>query len=219
MWKRFVSWPRGTRLATWSATNPLKAMGAVCLAFAAVGLALGALAPWQFLKNASTDFVGGVLAGLLIFGLANIAFGFTERREKERHALRMAYRMLLLEMLDNHLELSRTVKALRGGSLTRNYPVFGPSGRLKAENWQLLAQGPLIEHLSPDLFLAISISYRVSRSFVNNLRNDGLALGAANRQAWKDFCKRHVAGAENAIGLVSSAQDELRIAHESMKGS
>lgn len=84
--ERFMSGLRDSRLGTWFATDPLKAMIAACLACVAVALALGAWAPWPFLQNAAADFVGGMLAGLIIFALANVAFGFTERRERERHA-------------------------------------------------------------------------------------------------------------------------------------
>jgi hypothetical protein len=194
-------------------------MAAVCLACVAVALALGKLIPWPFLQNAAADFVGGLLAGLLIFYLANIAFGFTERREKERHALRIAFRMLLVEMLENEFELRRIVIALRGGSLCYEDPVFWEDERVKADDWQLLAQGPLVEHLSPDLFMLISVSYHASRSFVNNLRSHGLALGAGNPQAWKDLCKRHLLVGESALEFVTSAHNDLHSAHDSMKGS
>jgi len=210
-------------LRTWLAskfvTHPLGAMVAVCLAGVAVALALGTLIPWPFLQNAAADFVGGLLAGLLIFYVANIVFGFTEKREKERHALRMAYRMLLFEMLENQWELRDIVAALRAGSLTHNNPVFGPGKRFKTENWQLLVQGPLVEHLSPDLFMAINVSYHSSGNFEKNLTNAARALGAGNRQAWKDLCKNHLAAGESAVELVTSAYDDLRSAHDSMKGS
>ena len=219
MWTRFVSWLRSTRLGTWFATDPLKAMAAVCIAFVVLAFAVGALVPCSFVQNVAADLIGGLLAGLVIFGLANIAFGFTERRESERHALRMAYRMLLLEILENQLELIRIETALRGGSLTRNDPVFGPGERLSAENWQLLAQGPLVAQLPPDLFMSINVAYHKARRFESDLKEQGLALGVGNPQAWKAFCKSRLAAAEGANDLMASAHDKLHIAHERTKGS
>jgi len=137
MWKRFVSWLRGTRLGTWSATNPLKATVAVCVAFAVLASAFGALIPWPFVQNVASDLVGGLLAGLVIFGLVNIAFGFTERRKSERHAVRIVYDILLWELEDNKSELQRIAKVLEEGSLIDSDPVFWEAERLKAEAWQL----------------------------------------------------------------------------------
>jgi hypothetical protein len=130
----------------------------------------------------------------------------------------MAYSMLLVEMLENQAEVKRIVTAMRRGSLTLSHPVFGPGETLNAENWQLLAQGPLVEHLSPDLFLRISLSYGVSRRFVDSLGNAGRALGVGSREAWKALCGRHLAEAENALEIMNSAYDELYAAQHAMEG-
>jgi hypothetical protein len=219
MWKRFVSRLRSSWLGTWFATKPLRAMVAVSLICIAVALALGKLIPWPFLQNAAADFVGGLLAGLVIFALADAALGLTERREKERHAVQMAYTMLLLEMLDNRTEVVRIVIALKGDSLTLEDPVFLETERVKDDYWKLLAQGPLVENLSPDLFMAINISYRTSRSFVDNLRKSRYALFADTSEVREDLRKRHLTMGESALEFLDSAHDELRSANERMQRS
>ena len=217
MWKRFVSWLRSTRLGSWFATDTLKAMAAVCFAFVVLAFAVGALVPHPFVQNVAADLIGGLLAGLVIFGLANIAFGFTERREKERRALKLAYGMLVLEMFDNRAETARLVSAVKRGSLTYEDPLFWEDERLKAEKWQLLAQSPLVEHLSPDLWWTICVSYDLPPRLVNQLRKNGRALGGHNPEAWIDLCKKHLNDAEAALLSVESAWLELGIAHDKIK--
>ena len=213
MWERFASYLRGTRLGTWSETNPLKAVGAACLAFVTVALAFGAWAPWPIVQSAAADFVGGMLAGLIIFGLANVAFGFTERRDRERRALRIAYDMLLPELLDNMRELDRMVGVLRAGSLDRRDPGLIGHGRLKVETWQLLVQSPLVANLPPDLIWRINFSYYDSRRGVDELReSDVVGAMAANRQAWKDLCDEYLPRFEGTRDFMLSTTEALQIA-------
>jgi hypothetical protein len=191
----------------------------VCLACIAGALVLGTMSPWPFLQNAAADFIGGLVVGLVVFALADTALALSERREKERHAVQMAFTMLALEMSDNWHELGRKVQALRSGSFATGDPAFWETDRLKAENWELLAKGPLVEHLAPDLFMAIGESYRLSPGFVNKLGKDGRDLGAAKAQAWKDFGMEHLREAEIVMGSVRSAQEQLKVAHDTARGT
>ena len=122
-----------------------------------------------------------------------------------------------MELSDNHVELSRIVKVLREGSLTRADPVFGRGERLRAENWQLLAQSPLVEYLSPDLFWTIGNSYDVPRRFVRQLKESDSRVLARNPQGWKDLCDKYLELAESAMESVDTAWAALNIAHESME--
>jgi hypothetical protein len=219
MWQRLVSWLRRTRLGTWFAAKPWRVVIAGCFVLAALVFAVGAKAPSPFVQNVAADLLGGLIAGLVIFGLADVAFGFTERREKQHHALRIAFRMLFLEMLDNSSELSRIVRALRGSSLARDDVVFGTGERLKAENWQLFVQSPSSGHLDPDLFFTVGFSYYVSRLFVQRLKNSRSDIFAASPKGWKHFCSEHLAEAENAKAIVDSALEQFRTAHDSVAGT
>jgi hypothetical protein len=207
------------RLRGWSTSAPWKGVAVGCAVLAVIAFALGALAPWTFVKDVLADLIGGLVAGLVIFALVDLAFGFTERREKERHALKMAYAMLLVEMLENLQELERLENALRHGSLTPSDPVFAPGERVKAENWHLLAQGPLVEYLAPDLFVTVSLSYHASRQFEKHLKNAGLGLGSGNTQSWKRLCKTYLAACENARELVDNGHDELANANVAILGT
>jgi hypothetical protein len=160
-------------------------VAAGCVAFAVLAFAFGALVPWPFVQDVVGDLIGGLLAGLVLFGLANIAFGFTERRESKRHALRIAYDMVFPELMDNQAELQRIAQALREGSLTLRDPVFGAGERLKAENWRLLVQSPLGAHLPPDIFWQVNWSYYVSRRFVRELKETNSGVVARTPEAWK----------------------------------
>ena len=214
MWERFLNRLRGSWLAAWFRTAPLKAMGVVCLACVVVATALGTWVPWPFLQNAAADFVGGTLVGLVIFFLANRAFGFTERRDRERHALKMAYEVLWLELEDNLDELIRVVRVLRAGTLTRSDPVLLDAWRLKVENWQLLIQSPLITNLPTDLVWRIQRSYYVSRRAQKELMESDVSDVARGPQAWKDLCEEYLPRFESAVKWVASAMKELQPAHK-----
>jgi len=196
----------------WFRTDPLKAMFVVCSACVAAVLALAPRLPWRFLQDAAADFVGGTLAGMLIFVLANVAFGFTEKRERERHALLIACDMLVPELLDNVSELERIVKVLREGSLAWYDPVYSDRARLKVENWQLLVQGPLVANLPADVLWTINSSYYVSRRCVEKLSETKEAI--RNPDTWKDICAEHLPRFEAAVALVASAHDQLNAVRE-----
>ena len=211
---------RGIPLRSWLAskfvTHPLGAVAAVCLAFVAVALALGTFVPWPFLQNVAADFVGGLVAGLLIFYLANIAFGFTERRKKQRHALRTAYAILLPELGDNLSELRRIVKVLEERSLTERDPVFWEAERLKAETWQQLVQSPLVALLDPDLLWTINVSYYSSRRFVKELKESGPQKFARSPEGYKELCNDHLPRFKTALHSILLALDALTDAQDGM---
>jgi hypothetical protein len=185
-------------------------MAAVCVAVGVLAFAVGALAPWRFLQELAADLIGGLLAGLVIFGLANIAFGFTERRERERHALRIAYDILFPELMDNLSELQRIVKVLREGSLSRSDPVLGRAERLSVETWQLLVQSPLVAHLDPDLLWKINMAYYVSRRFVREIRESDSAVLGRSPQGWRDFSGEQLAKFETALRSQEVALEALK---------
>jgi hypothetical protein len=197
------------------AAHTVEVMAAVCLAFAAAGLVLGALVPWPLLQNASAEFVGGLLAGLVIFGLADVAFGFTERREKERHALEIAHAVLYQELVDNLSELQRIADDLREGSLSFSDPVFGADERLSAENWQALVQSPLVSHLSPELCWSITHTYNVGRRSVRNLREMRFGVLAVTPERWNEMCQQHLSPIESGAKSLQTTLDVLRVVPDS----
>jgi len=213
MWEEFVGDLRGTRLAAWFRTDPLKAMVAACLACLAGAVALGQWAPWPFLQNAAADFVGGIAAGLVLFVVANIALGFTERRARERHALKIAYDLLWLDLGDTLNELARVVRVLRAGTLRRDDPVLYRPSIFEVENWQLLIQSPLIADLSPDFVWKIQYSYQVSRRAHEALRQSAPRAFGRGPEACQDLCAEHLPKFEIALKRMASALEELQPVH------
>lgn len=216
MWERVVSWLRRTRLGTWFATDRWKAMVAVSVAAIVFALAVGALAPWPFVQNVVADLVGGLLAGLVIFYLGDIAFGFTERRQREQRALRIVNSILGLELVDNLEELERIVNVLEEGSLTKDDPVFWERGRLKADAWQQLVQSPLVAQLDPELLWDINFAYYVTRRYVKELRDVGPTKFARSPDGYKELCVEHLPKFRRAAGRVGMALNNLQAAIDSI---
>ena len=183
----------------------MNAMVAVCVVCVVLAFALGAFAPWPFVQTVVATLIGSVLAGLVIFYLANIAFGFTERRESARLALRTAYEIVLPELLENEAELRRIAQAVREGSFTLKDPVFAVGERVREDYWQLLVQSPLGARLPHTVFLTAHISYYVSRIAVKQLRETNSGMVTRTPEEWKELWDKHLPHIEFAATSVNTA--------------
>jgi hypothetical protein len=79
------------RVARWFRTYPLRAMITVSLLSVVLALAMGAPATSNVVQDVAGDFVGGVVAALVVFAVADGACGFTERRRGSGSHLRQPW--------------------------------------------------------------------------------------------------------------------------------
>jgi len=195
-------------LAIWIATDPLKAMVVVCVACVAVALAVGVWAPSRFLQNAAADFVGGVVAALVIFGIAEVAFGFSQTRKRQREAVVIALRVVGVELSDNREELRRFVRVLGERKLSRDDPMVQRESHLQMENWRLFIQSPVIAHLPSHLVWRIHEAYYYPVRTQRELQRR-VASAALNPQAWLDLGQQFLPKFEAHLTIVDGVLHSL----------
>lgn len=109
--------PGATQILAWSNSHPLQAIFSVCLGLVVLAATLGLWTDSSFLQSAAADFVGGMTAALIVFGLAEVAFGFTERRKREKESVHVAMALLSWELYTNCHEVRRIAAELRRGDV------------------------------------------------------------------------------------------------------
>jgi hypothetical protein len=183
-------------------------MVAVCLACVAVALAIGAWAPCAFLQNAAADFVGGVVAALVIFGVAEVAFGFTQTRRRQREAVEIAIRVVGVELSDNREELRRLVRVLGEGLLSTDDPILQPQRGLQMETWQLFIKSPVSAHLPSHLVWKIHEAYYNPVRTQRELRQRAPSA-ARSGDAWADLIREFLPKFESHLRSIEETGKAL----------
>jgi len=198
--------PPGFDITKWSSRLRSRDIAVGWGLLIAAGLVVGAVASWMgstFLRDVAANYVPDIFVGGLAFILADVIFGFRERqarRAEERHevvgAQRKAYHLLIRELGKNVDLLARTVNNLKGGRMI-------PSDtNIERNNWELLLQSPLSNHIPLELFWALQESYYVSHALVNELIEAMLSTDPSG----------HAALAKSYLPMFEEELDTMRLA-------
>ncbi|HUW13897.1 MAG TPA: hypothetical protein VM537_29505 [Anaerolineae bacterium] len=202
----------GAGFARWINTHPLQAATAACAVSVLLATALGAWTRSTFLQNAAANLVGGIVAAIVVFSMADVAFGFSQTRKREQEAVRVAVGLLGLELFDNIGELDRIIQVLRDGELKRSDPVVQPQGALQTQSWQLLVQSPMAANLPSDLVWSIHQAYYIPERLQRLVR--ARTLGAAlSPLARARLCREFLPKFEEARRIVHAAILDLNTAY------
>ncbi|TKJ29702.1 MAG: hypothetical protein CEE40_07635 [Chloroflexi bacterium B3_Chlor] len=194
-----------SRFARWFRTHPFLAMTAVSLASIAFALALGAWVPSAFFQNVAADFVGGVVGALVIFGVAEVAFGFTQTRKRQREAVEIAVVVVGIELAHNKLELERIVEVLRQDKLNQFDPVFRSGMGLQTQSWELFIQSPVAEHLPIQFIWLLHEAYYYPARTRRLLRERLAETVAMSGHAWIDLGQEFLPEFERDLRLMQRA--------------
>ena len=196
----------------WLRSHPLLVAGLVCSMLLLLAVALGLLTNSEFVQAAAAHFVGGILAALVVFGMADIAFGFTQRRSRQKKAVVNAIVIVGTELARNSFKLEDLVEVLREGKLDARHPILQAETGLQKEYWELFIKSPVSGNLPDDLVWRIHDAYFVSfdvQRALRELRASQVSVGALG---WSNTCEEYLPKVECALQTVRKTMKDFDVA-------
>lgn len=204
---------RPSRARSWLTRWMWPVAGAVCVVLILAALVLGAALQSEFQRNVLANFAADLAVAGLAFVVANIAFGFTERRKREREAVNVATVLLGWELYTNSMEVQRIAAELQCGNLDLSDRFFQPDSTLQTESWHLLIQSPLAAQLPSDLVWHLHEAYYTSEALRRQLKRRALRVGVSEEERSK-LAQQFAWQFKRAHALVKKAMDQLGWAAE-----
>ena len=196
----------------WLRSHPLLVAGLVCSIALLLAVGLGLRTKSEFVQAAAAHFVGGILAALVVFGMADIAFGFTQRRSRQKKAVENAIVIVGTELARNSFKLEDLVEVLREGKLDARHPILQAETGLQKEYWELFIKSPVSANLPDDLVWRIHDAYFVSFDAQRELREFRAGQFSVGPLGWGDICEQCLPKVESALQTVRKTMNDFDVA-------